>query len=45
MDEGVDLQELAEGTEGYSPADLKSILVTAQLTRLEKQLVSELLKL
>ncbi|XP_030024744.2 peroxisome biogenesis factor 1 isoform X1 [Manduca sexta] len=40
VDEEVDLQELAELTEGYSPADLKSLLVTAQLTRLERQLVT-----
>lgn len=40
VDEAVDLQELAARTEGYSPADLKSILVTAQLTRLETQLTA-----
>lgn len=40
VDDGVDMQELAEATDGYSPADLKSILVTAQLTRLEKQLTA-----
>ncbi|XP_026726709.1 peroxisome biogenesis factor 1 [Trichoplusia ni] len=40
VDESVDLQELAENTDGYTPADLKSILVTAQLTRLEKQLAA-----
>ncbi|KAM3957543.1 LOW QUALITY PROTEIN: peroxisomal biogenesis factor 1 [Aphomia sociella] len=40
VDEQVDLQELAEITEGYSPADLKSLLVTAQLTRLENQLIN-----
>lgn len=34
------MQELAARTEGYSPADLKSILVTAQLTRLETQLTA-----
>lgn len=38
MDKEVDLRQLAELTDGYSPADLKSLLVTAQLTRLEKQL-------
>uniref|UniRef100_A0A2A4K7I3 Peroxisomal ATPase PEX1 n=1 Tax=Heliothis virescens TaxID=7102 RepID=A0A2A4K7I3_HELVI len=38
--EAVDLQDLAARTEGYSPADLKSILVTAQLTRLETQLTA-----
>jgi hypothetical protein len=40
IDEKVDLEELAEKTEGYSPADLKSLLVTAQLGRLETQLVT-----
>ncbi|XP_037866515.1 peroxisomal ATPase PEX1 isoform X1 [Bombyx mori] len=38
VDQEVDLRELSERTEGYTPADLKSLLVTAQLTRLEKQL-------
>lgn len=38
--EEVELGQLAEVTEGFSPADLKSILVTAQLNRLEKELVS-----
>ncbi|XP_045511371.1 peroxisome biogenesis factor 1 isoform X1 [Colias croceus] len=36
----VDLRTLAERTEGFSPADLKSLLVTAQLGRLESQLVN-----
>ncbi|PZC85979.1 hypothetical protein B5X24_HaOG214344 [Helicoverpa armigera] len=40
VDEAVDLLDLAARTEGYSPADLKSILVTAQLTRLETQLTA-----
>ncbi|XP_046961396.1 peroxisome biogenesis factor 1 isoform X1 [Vanessa cardui] len=40
IDAEVDLQELAQQTEGYSPADLKSLLVTAQLGRLERQLVN-----
>ncbi|XP_063529571.1 peroxisomal ATPase PEX1-like [Cydia strobilella] len=40
IEEDVDLQQLAEVTEGYSPADLKSLLVTAQLGCLEKQLLS-----
>ncbi|CAB3237715.1 unnamed protein product [Arctia plantaginis] len=40
LDDEVDLQEIAVATEGYSPADLKSILVTAQLARLEKQLIA-----
>ncbi|XP_053606363.1 peroxisomal ATPase PEX1 [Plodia interpunctella] len=35
----VDLRELSARTEGFTPADLKSLLVTAQLGRLEKQLV------
>lgn len=34
----VDLENIALRTEGFSPADLKSLLVTAQLTSLEKQL-------
>ncbi|KAJ2953933.1 hypothetical protein O0L34_g1570 [Tuta absoluta] len=38
IDEEVDLHHVADQTEGFSPADLKSLLVTAQLTRLEKQL-------
>ncbi|KAI5640640.1 ATPase family associated with various cellular activities (AAA) domain-containing protein [Phthorimaea operculella] len=38
IDEEVDLHQVADQTEGFSPADLKSLLVTAQLTRLEKQL-------
>lgn len=42
VDEAVDLRDLAARTDGYSPADLKSILVTAQLTRLENQLVSNM---
>uniref|UniRef100_A0A2H1W6M7 Peroxisomal ATPase PEX1 n=1 Tax=Spodoptera frugiperda TaxID=7108 RepID=A0A2H1W6M7_SPOFR len=40
VDEAVDLRDLAARTDGYSPADLKSILVTAQLTRLENQLAT-----
>ncbi|CAH2067594.1 unnamed protein product, partial [Iphiclides podalirius] len=40
MDGDVDLEGLAERTEHFSPADLKSLLITAQLGRLEKQLVS-----
>ncbi|OWR42715.1 peroxisome biogenesis factor 1 like protein [Danaus plexippus plexippus] len=36
----VDLSWLSCRTEGYSAADLKSLLVTAQLTRLEKQLAA-----
>ncbi|KAJ0182143.1 hypothetical protein K1T71_002865 [Dendrolimus kikuchii] len=40
IDDAVDLKQLAEVTEGFSPADLKSLLVTAQLNRLEKELVS-----
>ncbi|CAH2067592.1 unnamed protein product, partial [Iphiclides podalirius] len=38
MDGDVDLEGLAERTEHFSPADLKSLLITAQLGRLEKQL-------
>ncbi|KAG7311213.1 hypothetical protein JYU34_002240 [Plutella xylostella] len=34
----VDLASVAARTEGFSPADLKSLLVTAQLTSLEDQL-------
>ncbi|XP_045513041.1 peroxisome biogenesis factor 1 isoform X1 [Pieris brassicae] len=40
VDESVDFQLIAEKTEGFSPADLKSLLVTAQLGRLETQLMS-----
>ncbi|CAK1544301.1 unnamed protein product [Leptosia nina] len=40
IDKAVDLQMIAEKTEGFSPADLKSLLITAQLGRLETQLVS-----
>ncbi|CAH2104163.1 unnamed protein product [Euphydryas editha] len=40
IDEEVDLDVLAQRTDGYSPADLKSLLVTAQLGRLERQLVN-----
>ncbi|CAG4976028.1 unnamed protein product [Parnassius apollo] len=40
IDDEVDLQELAQRTEDFSPADLKSLLITAQLGRLEKQLVN-----
>ncbi|KAL4710263.1 hypothetical protein ACJJTC_003543 [Scirpophaga incertulas] len=40
VDEKVDLQELARVTDGFSPADLKSLLVTAQLGRLETELVN-----
>ncbi|XP_038209157.1 peroxisome biogenesis factor 1 [Zerene cesonia] len=40
LNSDVDLRSLAERTEGFSPADLKSLLVTAQLGRLESQLVN-----
>ncbi|XP_068621110.1 peroxisomal ATPase PEX1 [Battus philenor] len=39
IDAQVDLQDLAARTEDFSPADLKSLLITAQLGRLEQQLV------
>lgn len=35
---GVDLKLIAEATEGFSPADLKSLMVSAQLSRLEAEL-------
>ncbi|XP_026314446.1 peroxisome biogenesis factor 1 [Hyposmocoma kahamanoa] len=38
LDSAIDLQDLAARTDGYSPADLKALLVTAQLARLELQL-------
>ncbi|XP_013178748.1 PREDICTED: peroxisome biogenesis factor 1 isoform X1 [Papilio xuthus] len=41
LHEEVDLASLAARTEDYSAADLKSLLITAQLTRLEKHLVNE----
>ncbi|CAG9784135.1 unnamed protein product [Diatraea saccharalis] len=40
VDEDVDLVDLSARTEGFSPADLKSLLVTAQLARLEAHLMS-----
>ncbi|CAH2240483.1 jg24214 [Pararge aegeria aegeria] len=40
IDDKVDLLELSRRTDGFSPADLKSLLVTAQLGSLERQLVS-----
>ncbi|CAH0405064.1 unnamed protein product [Chilo suppressalis] len=40
LEEDVDLVDLANRTEGFSPADLKSLLVTAQLARLEAHLMS-----
>ncbi|VVD01934.1 unnamed protein product [Leptidea sinapis] len=40
VDDRVDLREVAAWTEGFSPADLKSLLVTAQLAKLESLLVS-----
>ncbi|GBP89323.1 Peroxisome biogenesis protein 1 [Eumeta japonica] len=36
----IDLEDIAARTEGFSPADLKSLFVTAQLGRLERQLDS-----
>ncbi|KOB67479.1 Ribosome biogenesis atpase rix7 [Operophtera brumata] len=38
LETDVDLKLVAEATEGYSPADLKSLLVTAQLSRLDLEL-------
>lgn len=38
LSDDVDVVEIAERTDGFSPADLKSLLVTAQLSKMEEQL-------